>query len=200
MATKNLTFLISGHPDFWAKPSLEVITAETTLLDTFEPNTGGEVILEDWSPKIFDFMMKLLHEDDDDVKELFDEFEAEVKDVWSIASFHEKFIQHAHMGDDHSETQRPTLRMRQWFRRWWDENSAGFRGPDAKNLKFLVMPAFYIGDAQTFMLVTHDWFLHVNGKQASEGSATPDDYDKGGEDAIETHHPLLGTSPWLSLA
>ncbi|KAL1871889.1 hypothetical protein Daus18300_004522 [Diaporthe australafricana] len=195
MAADNLTFLISGHPDFWAKTSLEVIAADTTLLDTFEPNASGEIILEDWEPRILDFWMRLLHEDDDEVEELFDEFEAEVKDVWYIASFHEMFIQHADMDDDRSETQepgRPTLRMRQWFRRWWDENNAGFRVEAAMKLNYLVMPAFYIGDAQTFMSVTHDWFLHINGKQALEGSTTPDDYDRRGKDAIKTYHPLLG--------
>lgn len=202
MATDELTFRISGVPDFWAKASREVITENTTLLDAFNANASGEVVLEGWCPKVFDFMMKLLHLEDDELDEFFDEFEAEVKDVWSIASFHEKYVRQAEVADDETETREPgmpTIRMRQWFRRWWDENGEGFRGPlAASDLMVLVMPAFYIGDAQTFMEVTHDCFLHTNSEQASSKNARmPEDADKGGEKAIDTYHPLLGTSPRL---
>ncbi|KAG6362786.1 hypothetical protein INS49_007880 [Diaporthe citri] len=196
MATDELTFRISGLPDFWAQATREVINANTTLLDAFNANASGEVVLHGWTPKVFDFMMKLLHHEDDELNDFFDEFEAEVKDVWSIASFHEKFIQHAHAADEDSETHEPghpTLRMRQWFRRWYEENGGGFRGASASDLTVLVMPAFYIGDAQAFMSVTHDWFLHVNGRQASsENVRMPEDFDQGGVGVITTNHPLFG--------
>ncbi|KAI7775553.1 hypothetical protein LA080_006702 [Diaporthe eres] len=196
MATDELTFRISGLPDFWAQATREVVTANTTLLDAFEANASGEVVLHGWSPKVFDFMMKLLHYEDDEVDEFFDEFEAEVKDVWSIASFHEKYVRQAEVADDDTETREPgqlTVRMRQWFRRWWAENGEGFRGKDAEYLMKLVMPAFYIGDAQTFMSVTHDCFLHTNSKQASSMNAKmPEGPDKGGKNMIDTEHPLLG--------
>lgn len=199
MATEDLTFRISGLPDFWAQATREVVTANTTLLDIFRADASGEVVLEGWSPKVFDFMMKLLHYEDDELDEFFGEFEAEVKDVWSIASFHEKYVRQAELPDDNTETREPgqvTLRMRQWFRRWWEENGEGFRGRDAVYLMKLVMPAFHIGDAQTFMAVTHDCFLHTNSKQASSYNAKmPEGPDKGGKNAIDTGHPLLGTSP-----
>lgn len=202
MATDELTFRISGLPDFWAEATKEVVTANTTLLDAFNANANGEVILHGWSPKVFDFMMKLLHYEDGELHAFFNEFEAEVKDVWSIASFHEKFIRHAHATDGGSETHesgRPTMRMRRWFRRWYHENGEGFRGALASDLTVLVMPAFYIGDARAFMSVTHDAFLHTNGRQASfENVEMPEESDQGGVGAIETNHPLLGMSSRLS--
>lgn len=199
MGTEELTFRISGLPDFWAQAAKEVITANTTLLDTFQADASGEVVLHDWSPKIFDFMMKLLHHEDDELDEFLAEFEAEVKDVWSVACFHEKYIRQAELPDDNEtrELGQVTIRMRQWFRRWWEENGDGFRGELASNLTVLVMPAFYIGDAQTFMSVTHDWFLHTNGKQGpTELVKMPEESDEGGKNAINTKHPLLGTLPW----
>lgn len=202
MASDELTFRISGMPEFYAQASREVITAETTLLDAFNADASGEIVLHDWSPKVFDFMMKLLHFEDDELGEIFDEFDAEVKDVWSITSFHEMYVRHAEVSDDDTETREPgepTIRLRQWFRHWWEENGDSFRGEDAEYLMQLVMPAFYIGDAQTFMAVTHDCFLHTNGKQASSGNATrPVDSDKGGKRAIDTGHPLLGESQCIA--
>lgn len=200
MTTEELTFRIDGVPDFWAQATREVVTTETTLLDTFHVNASGEVILHGWSPKIFDFFMKLLHDEDDELDDFIDEFEAEVKDVWSIASFHEKFVSQAQVTDDDSsethEPRRPTTRMRQWFRRWWEQNGEGFRGAAASDLMVLVMPAFHIGDAQTFMSVTHDCFLHTNREQASSESAKiPEGSDPGGIGAIDRGHPLLGMSP-----
>lgn len=200
MATEELTFRIDGVPDFWAQATREVVTEETTLLNTFHGDTNGEVVLHGWSPKIFDFFMKLLHHDNDELDEFFDEFEAEVKDVWSIASFHEKFVRQAQVTDDSSseiqEPGRPTARVRQWFRRWWEQNGEGFRGASASDLMVLVMPAFHIGDAQTFMSVTHDCFLHTNREQASsEKAKMPEGSDPGGILAIDTGHPLLGMSP-----
>lgn len=197
MATKELTFRISGLPDFWAQATREVITANTTLLDTFHADASGEVVLHGWSPKVFDFMLKLLHHEDDELDEFLGEFEAEVEDVWSIASFHEKYIRQAELAGDDTETRelgQVTIRVRQWFRRWWEENGGGFRGELASNLTSLVMPAFYIGDAQTFMSVTHDCFLHTNGKQGpAEKVKMPEESDQGGRNAIKTNHPLLGT-------
>lgn len=199
MSTEELTFRIAGVPDFWAQATREVITAETTLLDTFHINARGEVVLHAWSPKVVDFFLKLLHNEDDELDDFFDEFEAEVKDVWSIASFHEKYIRHAEVSDDNTETREPglpTQRVRRWFRGWWEENGEGFRGIAASDLVRLVMPAFYIGDAQTFMSVTHDCFLHTNREQASsENVKMPEDSDPGGIGAIDTRHPLLGKSP-----
>ena len=198
MATDELTFRISGQPDFW-EATKEVITANTTLLDTFELDANGEVVLKDWSPMVFDFFIKLLHYEDDELSEFFGEFEARVKDVWSIASFHEIFIRHAQAAEDDPETIElgwPTLRMRQWFRRWWEKKGEGFQGEFAPALTFLVMPAFYIGDAQTFMSVTYAWFLHTNGEPASSVRRVemPSNSDQGGLGAIDTQHPLLSTS------
>lgn len=200
MAKDELTFRIPGFHDFWAQASREAITANTTLLDAFDADAGGEILLHGWSSKVFEFFMKLLQCDDYALDDFLDEFEAEVKDIWSIASFHEKYVrQPAACGGDDTETSEPgriTLRMREWFRRWWDDNGEGFRGADAEQLTTLVMPAFYIGDAQVFMSVTHDWFLHVSGKQATtEHAIMPVDSDYGGREVLDTRHPLLGTFP-----
>lgn len=200
MATEVLIFRIADVPDFRAHATREAITAETTLLDTFHVNASGEVVLHGWSPKVVDFFMNLLRLGDAELYGFFDEFEAEVKDVWSIASFHEKYVRHAEAANDNStETRRPgrpTQEMRRWFSRWWAENGEGFRGIAASDLVRLVMPAFYIGDAQTFMSVTHDCFLHTNREQASsENAKVPEGSDPGGIGAIDTWHPLLGKSP-----
>lgn len=199
MATDEVTFRIPGSHDFWAQANREAIIANTTLLDAFNADASGEILLHGWSSKVFDFFMKLLQCDDHELDDFLDEFEAEVKDVWSIASFHEKYVRQAEVADDGTETCEPgqiTLRMRQWFRRWWDDNGEGFRGADAEQLTTLVMPAFYIGDAQVFMSVTHDWFLHVSGKQAAaEHALMPVDSDDGGRHVLDTRHPLLGTFP-----
>lgn len=202
MEADDLNFRISGLPDFWAQASREVVTENTTLLDAFGADAGGEVVLRGWSPKIFDFMMKLLHEEDDELDEFLDEFDIEVKDVWSIASFYEKYVRHGEAADDGAETRepgQPTTRLRLWFQRWWAQNREGFRGAAASDLMVLVMPAFYIGDAQTFMSVTHDCFLHTSGQQASsENARMPEDSDEGGKGVIKTDHPLLGMSLRLS--
>lgn len=199
MAADEVTFRIPGFHDFWAQAPREAITANTTLLDAFDADAGGEIILHGWSSKVFNFFMKLLQCDDYELDDFLDEFEAEVKDVWSIASFHEKYIRQGEVADDDTETREPgqiTLRMRQWFRRWWEDNGEDFRADDAGQLTTLVMPAFYIGDAQVFMSVTHDWFLHVSGKQAAtEHAVMPVDSDDGGTGVLDTQHPLLGTFP-----
>lgn len=203
MATDKLTFRISGMPDFWAEATKEVITTNTTLLDEFKIDASGGVMLYGWSPKIIDFWMKILNYEDIELQDIFDEFEAEVKDIWSIASFHEKFIRRAQLACDCHEEHKPkfpTVTLRQWFRHWWEENDENFRGNIASDLTSLVIPAFYIGDAQAFMSITHSCFLHTNNQQASLGNARmPVASDEGGRDEIDTHHPLLGTSPWLSL-
>lgn len=200
MATEVLIFRIADVADFRAHATREAITAETTLLDTFHVNASGEVILHGWSPKVVDFFMNLLRLQNDELHAFFQEFEAEVRDVWSIASFHEKYVRQAEADDDNnSETRkpgRPTQRMRWWFNRWWGKNGEGFRGIAASDLVRLVMPAFYIGEARTFMSVTHDCFLHTNREQASsENAKVPEGCDLGGIGAIDTWHPLLGTSP-----
>ncbi|KAK2611476.1 hypothetical protein N8I77_004812 [Diaporthe amygdali] len=195
MATDKLTVRISGLPHFWAEATKEVITTNTILLDVFKISANGEVILHDWSPKIIGFWMKILHYKDDELEKIFDEFEAEVKDIWSIASFHEKFVQRAQLACDCHEHEPcfPTIRLRQWFRRWWEANDENFRGNTASELTSLVMPAFYIGDAQAFMSITYSCFLHANRKQISpENLVTPSDSDKGGWGEIDTDHPLLG--------
>lgn len=193
MTTEELNFRIPGHPEFWPLAK-EVVTTNTTLLDTFKVNANGEVVIYGWSPKVFDFFWKLLHYEDDKLDEFLNEFEAKVEDIWSIASFYEKFIKPAQTTDDSemNEPRRPTLRLRQWFSRWWEKNGGGFRGAFASELSVLVMPAFYIGDARTFMSVTHDWFLHTNSKQTLRRHARmPDDSDEGGKGVIKNTHPLL---------
>lgn len=198
MVTDDLSFRISGLSNFCAQASREVVTGNTTLLDEFNANASGEVVLHGWSPKIVDFFMKLLRYEDEELVEFLYKFEAEVKDVWSIASFHEKYVRQAEVDDDDDtetrEPGQPTVRMRQWFRRWWEGERDRFRGVFASDLTVLVMPAFYIGDALTFMAVTHDCFLHTNSKQASSSNARmPKESDAGGKDVIDTYHPLLGT-------
>lgn len=197
MAADKVTFRIPGYHDTWFQATRESIIANTALLDAFDADADGEILLHGWSSKVFDFFMKLLQCDDYELDDFLDEFEAEVKDVWSIASFHKEYVRQAEEADDGTETREPrqiTLRMREWFRRWWDDNGEGFRGADAAQLTTLVMPAFYIGDAQVFMSVTHDWFLHVSGKQAAkEHAAMPVDSDDGATGVLDTQHPLLGT-------
>ena len=199
MATEELTFRISGLPSFRAQVPKEVITANTALLDTFGLNESGEIVLDGWSEKTFDFFMTLLVYGDDELDQFFNEFEANVAEVWSIASFHEKFIQHDQMTDNNFETNepgQPTIRVRQWFRRWWEENGEGFRGESASDLTDLVMPAFHIHDAETFSSVTHAWFLHTDNKQAASINDVqmPFDSDQGGWGALNTNHPLLRKS------
>lgn len=197
MATEELIFRIFGVRGFLVPANKEVIIANTTLLDTFNIDAYGEVVLHEWSSDVVEFFMKLLHHEENELKEFFDEFEAKAEDVWSIASFHEKFIRQSPVADNDSKTNEPawpTLRMRQWFCQWWKENGDDFRGQRASCLSLLVMPAFYIGDAETFASVTHAWFLHTNGKQAQliRPLLMPLDSDQGGWDAINTKHPLLG--------
>lgn len=204
MATEELIFRIFGLRNFLVPADKEVIIANTTLLDTFGINAHGVIVLHDWSLGLLKFFMNLLHYEEDELKEYFDKFEAKVEDMWSIASFHEKFIQQSPVADDDLETSEPawpTLRLRQWFCRWWKENGQGFRGERASDLSILVMPAFYIGDAETFASVTHAWFLHTNGKQAQliRPLNMPLDSDQGGLDVINTRHPLLGKPPMTSV-
>lgn len=197
MATEELIFRIFGLYEFLVPANKEVITANMTLLDTFGINARGESVLHEWSLNILEFFINILHYEEDELEEFFDKFEAKVEDVLSIASFHEKFIRQSPVADGDSKTTEPawpTLRMQQWFCRWWKENGEGFLGKRASDLSILVMPAFYIGDAETFASVTHAWFLHTNGKQAQliKPLTTPIDSDQGGSDAIDTRHPLLG--------
>lgn len=197
MAADKVTFRIPGYHDTWVQATRESIIANTALLDAFDADADGEILLHGWSSKVFEFFMKLLQCDDYELDDFLDEFEAEVKDVWSIASFHKEYVRQAEVRGDDTETGEPgqiTLRMREWFRRWWDDNGEGFRGADAAQLTTLVMPAFYIGDAQVFMSVTHDWFLHVSGKQAAkEHAVMPVDSDDGATGVLDAQHPLLGT-------
>lgn len=197
MTIEDLLFRLPGHGGKWILTK-EVVANNTTLLDTYEIDKYEEIVVRDWSSKVFGFFMK-----DDKLKEFLDEFKAEPKDMWSLASFHEKFIQHAQVTDDSEPNQpgRATLRLRQWLSSWWEENSDRFRGDLASQLPVLIVPAFYIGDARTFMSITHACFLHTNSKQAlRQHVGMPEDSDEGARGVIKSEHPLLGMSLLLLLS
>lgn len=204
MASSNLTFLLSHAPEFRAYAFKTAITEHTTLLDHHTVNGNGDLVLHGWSPKTIDFWMTLLHGADHEVQHSLNAFEVTIEGLWSIASFYELYIrpkkdrdlvevQQAQATGAHPETERaslPTLKLRRWFGGWWKEHALQFRENDASDLARIVMPAFHIGDPKIFMDVTHDWFLHITGRQSSVDLF--DESDERGKGTLAIRHPLLG--------